>query len=241
MDKNKWEKIIRKIKVIQYGEEEKLINSLSENKDIQVVGFVNAHAMNLISISSSFYNNLISCDILLRDGSGMKLLYKALGEDPGLNMNGTDFIPKLLKKNRSKRIALLGTQEPYLSKASDFLKEKNNLNIVFQYDGFRETEFYIDKLKSLDPDIIVLGMGMPKQELVAAELKKSLKSSSVIVCGGAIIDFLAGRYERAPVWMRKMGFEWVYRLIKEPKRLFRRYIYGNPIFLFNLIRIKCFK
>ena len=240
MDKNKWEKIVRKINVIQYDEEETLLTSLSENKNLQVVGFVNAHAMNLITRSSSFYNDLMSCDILLRDGSGMKLLYKALGKNPGLNMNGTDFIPKLLKKNRSKQIVILGTEEPYLSKASDFLKETYNLNIIFQHNGFMETQFYIDKLKSLDPDIILLGMGMPKQELVAAELKKALKSSSVIVCGGAIIDFLAGRYERAPVWMRKIGFEWVYRLMKEPKRLFRRYIYGNPIFLFNLIRIKYF-
>jgi exopolysaccharide biosynthesis WecB/TagA/CpsF family protein len=72
---------------------------------------------------------------------------------------------------------------------------------------------------------------MPKQEQVAAQLRKQLSNGCLIVCGGAIIDFLGGKVTRAPLWVRNWGIEWMYRLAVEPKRLFKRYVIGNPKFL----------
>jgi N-acetylglucosaminyldiphosphoundecaprenol N-acetyl-beta-D-mannosaminyltransferase len=79
---------------------------------------------------------------------------------------------------------------------------------------------------------------MPRQELVARSLRAQLDYPCLIVCGGAIIDFLGGKTARAPVWMRRLGLEWVYRLVQEPGRLFRRYVLGNPLFLARALRLR---
>ena len=81
------------------------------------------------------------------------------------------------------------------------------------------------------PALIVLGMGMPRQEQVARELRATLDHPCLIVCGGAIIDFLGGKTSRAPRWMRGAGLEWLFRLALEPRRLFKRYVIGNPLFI----------
>jgi exopolysaccharide biosynthesis WecB/TagA/CpsF family protein len=80
-------------------------------------------------------------------------------------------------------------------------------------------------------------MGMPKQEAVAARLAAS-GVPCLIVCGGAILDFLGGKVHRAPRWMRRLGCEWVFRLMSEPKRLFTRYVLGNPMFLLRTLIFK---
>jgi N-acetylglucosaminyldiphosphoundecaprenol N-acetyl-beta-D-mannosaminyltransferase len=85
--------------------------------------------------------------------------------------------------------------------------------------------------------VIVLGMGMPRQEEVAAVLRSALGYPCLIICGGAIIDFLGGKTSRAPGWMRAFGLEWLYRLGLEPKRLFRRYVLGNPLFIARALRL----
>jgi N-acetylglucosaminyldiphosphoundecaprenol N-acetyl-beta-D-mannosaminyltransferase len=72
---------------------------------------------------------------------------------------------------------------------------------------------------------------MPKQESIAERLRENAKRPLLIICGGAIIDFLGKKIERAPVWMRRARIEWIYRLWREPKRLFRRYVVGNPVFI----------
>jgi exopolysaccharide biosynthesis WecB/TagA/CpsF family protein len=77
-------------------------------------------------------------------------------------------------------------------------------------------------------------MGMPKQEIVAARLAAS-GVPCLIVCGGAILDFLGGKVSRAPQWVRGLGCEWVFRLLSEPKRLFSRYVVGNPLFILRTL------
>jgi N-acetylglucosaminyldiphosphoundecaprenol N-acetyl-beta-D-mannosaminyltransferase len=87
------------------------------------------------------------------------------------------------------------------------------------------------------PSLIVLGMGMPRQEEIASLLRGVLDHPCTIVCGGAIIDFLGKKTSRAPLWMRRTGLEWLYRLALEPRRLFRRYVIGNPLFLWRALRL----
>ena len=79
-------------------------------------------------------------------------------------------------------------------------------------------------------------MGMPKQEKIAA-LIRDTRMTTLVVCGGAIIDFMGNKIKRAPRWVRQLGFEWLYRLMLEPKRLYKRYVLGNPVFIFRLMRM----
>jgi len=82
----------------------------------------------------------------------------------------------------------------------------------------------------------VLGMGMPKQERVARLLRAHLGSPTLIVCGGATLDFLGGRVRRAPVWVRRADLEWLYRLALEPRRLWGRYGPGGIRFVMRMRR-----
>jgi hypothetical protein len=107
-------------------------------------------------------------------------------------------------------------------------------------DGFQSQSVYVQQALENKPSLIVLAMGMPKQEQVAVALKAALDYPCLIVCGGAIIDFIGGKVQRAPLWMRQWGIEWVYRLLREPKRLFKRYVIGNVVFMARVRRFKGF-
>ena len=231
----RWSRIVGAIRILPAPHDEQvLLGELTCGHGVRVLGFVNAYGMNSIVSNKAFFNTLVYADILLRDGSGMALLYHRRGWEAGLNMNGTDLIPKILASFHGRRVALWGTEGPYLDTAANYCETKLDVRVVSQEDGFHEIDFYRRLAFATQPELIVLGMGMPKQELVAHALRSVVGLSSLIVCGGAIIDFLGGKVRRAPVWMRMLGVEWMYRLAREPKRLFSRYVVGNPLFLWRV-------
>ena len=201
------------------------------------VAFANAHAMNCVAQSQSFFDALYTADWVLRDGSGVATLFKLLGKNAGRNLNGTDLIPKIIGLFDGRRIAFFGTQEPYLERGMVAADQYAPLSHFVRAHGFLELDDYLSLAIAQRSELIVLGMGMPKQEAVAAALRSKLGFPCTIVCGGAIIDFLAGRTSRAPLWMRRAGMEWMYRLATEPRRLSHRYVVGNPVFLMRAIWI----
>ena len=203
-----------------------------------MLAFINAHAMNSAASSKKFFDALMSADIVLRDGIGMAILLRLLNQAPGLNLNGTDLIPKILKLYAGRSIALFGTQDPYLRKAREKVTTKlaPGSRCVTTH-GFLDTTDYIKLAMAHKPELIVLGMGMPKQEEVACTLRAAVGYPCLIVCGGAIIDFMGGKTSRAPAWVRSARMEWAYRLALEPRRLFQRYVVGNPVFLARAISL----
>jgi N-acetylglucosaminyldiphosphoundecaprenol N-acetyl-beta-D-mannosaminyltransferase len=198
------------------------------------VAFVNAHAVNLACNDPAFLADLLACDYVFRDGSGMKILYRWLGRDPGLNLNGTDLIPRIVDLYRGQTAALFGTGEPWLGRAAEKIASKG-VDPALRLDGFQPEESYVQVLNKAPAPLVVLAMGMPKQERVA-RLIAAAGQSCLILCGGAILDFLGEKVARAPVLFRKTGMEWLYRLGIEPKRLFRRYVIGNAVFLIRARR-----
>ena len=212
--------------------EKQLLDSLSRTTEPLTLAFVNAHAMNSAAEDEKFFNAVMGADLVLRDGIGMAILFRLLNQQPGLNLNGTDLIPKIIRRYAGRPIALFGTQEPYLSKACDRIeKELAPGSECVIANGFLETTDYVRLAAAYRPSLIVLGMGMPRQEEVAGVLRAALGYPCLIVCGGAIIDFLGGKVPRAPTWMREHGLEWAFRLCREPRRLWDRYMRGNPRFL----------
>lgn len=235
----RWEKLIGQIRRVQTEEEsEHLVHFLSRPTAPYVLAFANAHAMNSLATSGDFFEALHAADLVLRDGSGMATLYKLLHMQPGLNLNGTDLIPRLISRFDGRSIALMGTRDPYLHACRDTVSRTlaPHSELVSAH-GFLQTSEYVALAARHRPSLIVLGMGMPRQEQVAAALRAALPFPCLIVCGGAIIDFLGGKTPRAPAWMRKTGLEWVFRLAMEPRRLFQRYVIGNPLFLSRALRV----
>lgn len=199
------------------------------------IAFVNAHAVNLAHRNDAFLQDILSCDYVLRDGSGMKLLYKLLGHEPGLNMNGTDFIPRVIELYKGQSCALMGTDSPYLEQAALKISEAG-LTPSVMINGFREGNVYVDALRQSPVSLVILAMGMPKQEYVARLIAEQVRPNSLILCGGAILDFMAEKVTRAPDFIRNMGMEWAYRLMLEPRRLFNRYVIGNAVFLGRAVK-----
>ena len=97
----------------------------------------------------------------------------------------------------------------------------------------------IDAINATDPDLLWIGMTAPKQEKWTYSHWDELNIHCHVGTIGAVFDFFAGTVERAPMWWQRHGLEWLYRLLKEPKRMWRRYIIGNALFLWNMLKEKC--
>jgi N-acetylglucosaminyldiphosphoundecaprenol N-acetyl-beta-D-mannosaminyltransferase len=217
--------------------QEALLDELAQPGRPFILSFVNAHAMNLGWKQPGMLDGLLRSDLLLRDGIGVKLGLQAFDRPYGLNLNGTDFIPRIARKYAGRRAALFGTRSPWLDNARAKL-EALGLTIVAQQEGFDPPEAYVQRAVETKPDLIIMAMGMPKQEAVSVQLREALGHPVLIVNGGAILDYLGGKVPRAPVVMRQVGMEWLFRLAVEPKRLFSRYVLGIPIFFSHVAEVR---
>jgi exopolysaccharide biosynthesis WecB/TagA/CpsF family protein len=231
-------KIIRHTQIIRDVEHiADLVARLAERqKQITIISWVNAHTLTVAQKDSDLATSLLRSTILLRDGVGISVLFRLLGRDAGVNLNGTDWIPRILRLHAGRRVALLGSREPSLSKAAEAV-EKLGCRVALRMDGFQEPEVYTRQLVANDVDVVVLGMGVPKQHEVAHFLANNLVRPVLILNGGAILDFMADRFPRAPKLWRRLRLEWLFRLTQEPRRLWRRYTVGGVLFLFYTAQI----
>jgi exopolysaccharide biosynthesis WecB/TagA/CpsF family protein len=224
----------RAVRVTTRDEADTLLDRLARPDRPTVLAFVNAYAANLAWRDRDFADALMAADVVLRDGAGMAILCRAAGVDPGLNMNATDLLPRLLDRFAGRRVMLAGTCEPWLGRAAERLRAQG-VQVVALMDGFQPLDAYPAAVRAAAPDLVVLGLGMPRQEALAQRLVLALDRPCLIAAGGAILDFWAGRFPRAPLWIRRAGIEWVYRLLREPRRLWRRYVLGNPVLLWRAL------
>ena len=227
------------IKVFSFQSEfESLVNcKLKELKDPFIISFVNSHAVMLSLNSDKFLANILHSDLVLLDGIGFNLAFKSIGLKPGVNMNGTDCIPLILNRcEYDKKICLFGSSDENVIAAKENLINEGFTNVHTE-NGFWPVSYYAILAKKHKPDVVILGMGMPKQEEVSHEIARILiDHGTVIVNGGAIIDFLSGNIKRSPLILRKLHLEWLFRLAQEPFRLLPRFIW-NVKFIFLIAGI----
>jgi exopolysaccharide biosynthesis WecB/TagA/CpsF family protein len=212
------------------------------NSGCTVVSFLNAHAVNLAYEDSDFRECLLSSTFVLRDGVGVEIACSVMSEEAGSNMNGTDLIPLILDSFSEKggNIYFFGGTQEAIDRLSNIYKS-NNVVRYFFLNGFLEDVQYLEMLeRTMGPrNFLVIGMGMPKQEILAKCISDRFIESNIVVAnGGAIIDRLSGMVSRGPILFRWMKIEWLYRLILSPRRLFKRYVLGNPLFLYRLFCLK---
>ena len=150
-------------------------------------------------------------------------------------VTGVDLVEAICERaaHLGKSIYLLGATEDIVMKLAQRLRERHpNLNVDFA-DGYftkDEAQERADRIRSVGADILFVGMGVPRQELFIEEQWDRLGVGMAIGVGGSF-DVLAGLRARAPVWIQKLGMEWFYRLIQEPRRLFIRYLVTNSQFV----------
>jgi exopolysaccharide biosynthesis WecB/TagA/CpsF family protein len=218
------------------------IEGLYQGKGTGTVFFVNSHCFNISQQDKEYKNALLNSELILNDGIGIKIGAKLIGLDLIENLNGTDLIPKIIQQacRLKKNIYLLGGKEGIAAEASKKLKLRfPDINISGTRSGYFSIEDEPGIIKELDgTDLLILGMGVPKQEVWAFTNKNKLKDVKLIIAGGAILDFISGNVNRAPEWLRKLNLEWLYRLLIEPGRLWKRYLIGNIKFFYYLFRFK---
>jgi exopolysaccharide biosynthesis WecB/TagA/CpsF family protein len=204
------------------------------------VGFANAHSLNLASINEE-YRKALQEFLVLNDGLGLDIASRIkFGRPFEANLNGTDFTPDFLARTRHNlRIYMVGTTDAVVERAARKFQARYPQHTIVGYrngffSGAEDAEETCRKIRSLEADCVLVGMGNPLQELWIADYGP--KTGAGLLFGvGALFDFEAARVPRAPVWVRKLRCEWVYRLLQEPRRLVRRYLIGNAVFLGRVI------
>jgi N-acetylglucosaminyldiphosphoundecaprenol N-acetyl-beta-D-mannosaminyltransferase len=214
--------------------------SLKENKrnECQIGYFINVNSVNLSLNNSVLRDQINRADRCFADGVGMRLAAKHIGLQIIENVNGTDMLPHLCEaaQKTDRSIYLLGAKPGVAAKAANNLMKKYpNLIIAGTQDGYfsqENTKNVIDDINQSGANILLVAMGSPIQEDWLDKHAPKLTCSTALAVGG-LFDFYSGKIARAPLWMRELGMEWVWRLLQEPQSKFNRYVIGNPLFLIH--------
>ena len=204
------------------------------------VFFVNAHCVNVAARDKSYRALLQNAPFLYADGVGIAIAARIWGTRLENNVNGSDLFPILCEKaaRNNVPIALLGAMPGIAEACAENMKNKYpGLRVVWTRHGYfsdgDETKFIKD-IGASGARILLVAKGVPFQEMWIKENSSAI-DVPVIIGVGALFDFYSGAVPRSPVFIRKLKMEWFFRFLLEPRRLFRRYIIGNPEFLLRVI------
>lgn len=212
------------------------------NQQKVLINTINAHSFNTLKKDEVFNKALQSSNILLPDGISMVLAMRLLTGQKIQKIAGADLFAYEMKRLNTigGKCFFLGSSESTLKKIRERAKkEYPNVKIHTYSPPFRtefsaaENKIMIDEINAVMPDTLFVGMTAPKQEKWAYNHYEELKVGHVC-CIGAVFDFYAGTVKRAPEWMIEIGMEWLYRLLSEPRRMWRRYIIGNTLFIWYI-------
>ena len=234
----------------------KSLTILERRRDLELlpdkkllINTINAHSYNTALKDELFQRALINGDVLIPDGVSIVKACKWLNakSQPKERIAGWDLFAFEMDKLNKKggKCFFMGSSEKVLS----LIRKRASVdypNIVVEtYSPPYKPEFseednkaIVEAINRADPDLLWIGMTAPKQEKWTYSHWNELNIHCHVGTIGAVFDFFAGTVDRAPIWWQEHGLEWAYRLIKEPKRMWRRYIIGNTLFLYNILKEK---
>ncbi|MBI3838932.1 MAG: WecB/TagA/CpsF family glycosyltransferase [Planctomycetia bacterium] len=199
---------------------------------------VNAHTLNLAADDPHYRDVLNQADFVFNDGTGVRWAARQRGIELRNNLNGTDLIPEFLAATggRGYRYFMLGATRDTIRDAAIFARQRfSGWTLAGFHHGYVHDEggdAVIDQINAAGADLLLVGMGNPIQERWIHEHRSRLHISLAVGVGG-MFDHWAGNLERAPVWVRRAGCEWLHLLIQQPFK-WRRYLLGNPRFLYRM-------
>ena len=214
-----------------------------------LINTINAHSYNTALKDALFAEALMKGDALIPDGASIVKVCKWLKmkSQPQERIAGWDLFSFEMKRLNDKggRCMFMGSSEKVLA----LIKQRAavdypNLEVV-TYSPPYKPEFsqednvaIVSAINKANPDLLWIGMTAPKQEKWTYSNWQELDIHCHVGTVGAVFDFYAGTTERAPLWWQQHSLEWLYRLLKEPKRMWRRYLIGNVLFLWNICKEK---
>lgn len=230
-----------------------IVNDKQELKDLPhkklLINTINAHSYNTALKDPLFAKSLQNGDVLIPDGISIIKACKWLNakSQPKERIAGWDLFELEMDYLNQKggKCFFMGSSEKVLSMIKEKAKYIYPNIIVETYSPPYKTEFsnednrkIINAINQAKPDLLWIGMTAPKQEKWTYNHWHELNINCHVGTIGAVFDFFAGTIKRAPIWWQQHGLEWLYRLIKEPRRMWRRYIIGNALFLWNITKEK---
>lgn len=220
-----------------------------------LINTINAHSYNT-ALKDSFFAEALSCgDVLIPDGVSIVKACRWLDakSQPRERIAGWDLFEFEMNeleteaaKAGEKTVMFMGSSQKVLDMIVERAAQVYPHLRVETYSPPYKPEFseednqaILDAIHAANPDLLWIGMTAPKQEKWTYAHWDKLHIHCHVGTIGAVFDFFAGTVERAPMWWQRHGLEWLYRLLKEPRRMWRRYIIGNALFLKNIWREKC--
>lgn len=199
----------------------------------------NAAHIVLLQRDKDFKKAYKKASLALPDGMSLVWASRLMKARLKERIAGVDLIFSLcnIAVRKKHLIFLLGTRKETIGKAKNILQQQfPGLQIIGTQNGyFKNNQKVIEKINMHQPDILFIGMGFPKQEKWIYKNISQLNVKVAVTIGGAF-DLIAGKVKRAPIWMQNWGLEWLWRLIREPRRLWKRYIIGNTIFIWIVLK-----
>lgn len=238
-----------KLKTLSILESRTMLSKLPTGKVL--INTINAHSYNTALNDALFAEALTKGDVLIPDGASIVMACKWLKakSQPKERIAGWDlFVFEMERLNaRGGKCFFMGSSDKVLA----LIKTKAamvypNIKVETYSPPYKlvftdeDNQAIINAINAAKPDLLWIGMTAPKQEKWAYTHWNELDIDCHCGTIGAVFDFFAGTVERAPLWWQEHGLEWLYRLIKEPKRMWRRYILGNTFFLWNITKEKYF-
>jgi N-acetylglucosaminyldiphosphoundecaprenol N-acetyl-beta-D-mannosaminyltransferase len=205
------------------------------------ISFLNADCVNRAWTNSLYKRVLNESDLTLADGIGLKLAGRILKRPVRQNVNGTDLFPRLCEQMDAdgSSLFLLGARPGVPEAVAAWVTERYpGVRIAGTRHGYftpAEEDAVLGQIANANADVLLVAFGAPRQDCWIAERLPIVRVKVAMGVGG-LFDFYSGRLPRAPMWMREMGLEWLYRFIQEPGRMWRRYFGGNFLFLYRVFR-----
>jgi N-acetylglucosaminyldiphosphoundecaprenol N-acetyl-beta-D-mannosaminyltransferase len=217
------------------------ILGFAERGEHRRVAYVNAHVLNESFSNDALRAALRRSDLVYCDGYGVRLAARTIGLQVPHRMTGADWIWGVasLCEATGRSVYLLGSNPGASREAAACLKRwYPRLEVLGTHHGYFQigtphSERVVEHIAEQKPDVLLVGMGTPLQELWVDHYFDRL-DANVVWTVGALFDYVSGRVPRAPHWLADHGFEWVFRLAIEPRRMWRRYLLGNPVFLWRV-------
>ena len=205
---------------------------VAKSKRGQVVT-INPEMMNYALSHDDFAKIIHHAELVVPDGIGVQLGLKLVGRNVK-RIAGVEFAKRLI--NEFNRVAFVGAKSSIVEKAVNNLKkEYPKMNVVYVQDGYFEDEDRVlNEVINSQPELLLVALGSPKQEEFIYKLKSKLPNTLMIGVGGSF-DVWSGEVKRAPKIYQKLGLEWLYRTVKEPKR-FKRIFPTLPMFVLDVLR-----
>ncbi|MCA9266240.1 MAG: WecB/TagA/CpsF family glycosyltransferase [Planctomycetales bacterium] len=203
--------------------------------------YVNAHVHNLARQDHELRRILEHASVCYADGASVVWACRQHGLKIGPRLTAADFLPDFLRRfaAESRRVYLLGGKpgvaEEAVARLQETVPQFEPVGMQHGYFGDRDHARVFQEIRDARPDILIVGMGTPRQERWLDRNRESL-DIPLIWAVGALLDYCAGEEPRCPTWMGDRGLEWLYRLLVNPRHMSRRYLVGNPQFVWNVVR-----